>query len=741
MLKKHRGFLIFLFVAEAICLVIFACQAANMASNPETVDFVLDEMISDFGYYEDCWYIDEELLGMDQTVDFLRGPYMELAKGSYTLHIAYECESEQVFYAYAEDEEGTLVRASETKLNNQKNELNYRFNVLDDVENFEVVVTYDGTGEFSIYDIGLTANADWAMRKVVALTALFMMLDAFLLTQWTRQKMLVVLSLTGITVAASLPLLVKGLVRGDDIRFHLMRIDSIAEGLRYGQFPVKLNWLYLEGYGYPASVFYGDLLLYLPAVLRLCGFTIVGAYKIFVIFVNVCTAWLSYYCFEKMFRSRKIAAIVAFVYLVSNNHLEGLFIHAAVGQYSAPMFLPVVALAVYQLYTQNAKKRNSYCRWAIVLALGMSGLLATHILTTQITVFVLALICLILCKKTFQKDVLFAYFLAVGLTVLFSLHFLVPFTDYFLTVDVNVNSGTANAIPHIQQYGVPLKKIFTLWTISEDGFIYLGKETPGLLLILALIIAVITCFLRKATPEIWLITLFSLFVLFMSTTLFPWDAWADVSHLARFLAKAQFPSRYLVVAILFLTILFGMLLKQLNTRKVWLYSCLALSAAFCIAVSVFFTCTYAQDATIYYYYDTPQQKTISIGFGEEYLRTGASIYGLDGELKAEGLSTVEMVAREGTRMEIFCQAGETDGNVDIPMFHYKGYQALDEQGNRLQITDGNNQVMRLSIPAGYEGNVTVDFVQPWYWRAAQIISLLSWIGLAAYAIRRKKEIN
>jgi len=49
--------------------------------------------------------------------------------------------------------------------------------------------------------------------------------------------------------------------------------------------------------------------------------------------------------------------------------------------------------------------------------------------------------------------------------------------------------------------------------------------------------------------------------------------------------------------------------------------------------------------------------------------------------------------------------------------------------------------MRLSIPAGYEGNVTVDFVQPWYWRAAQIISLLSWIGLAAYAIRRKKEIN
>ena len=126
-----------------------------------------------------------------------------------------------------------------------------------------------------------------------------------------------VLWLVFIVALVCLPLAAPGIEGrwGQDLGFHLMRIEGIAEGLENGVFPVKMQGLWMEGYGYPVSVYYGDFLLYIPALLRLCGVPVVAAYKIFVALVNLGTGLLALYSFRKIFGDDRVALVCAAAYL------------------------------------------------------------------------------------------------------------------------------------------------------------------------------------------------------------------------------------------------------------------------------------------------------------------------------------------------------------------------------------------------------------------------------------------
>ena len=84
-------------------------------------------------------------------------------------------------------------------------------------------------------------------------------------------------------VFASLPVLRDFFVYGHDLAFHLTRIESIKDGLLSGQFPVRVDTAFLNGYGYISSMMYGEALLYIPALLRLCGVSMMASYQAFIV--------------------------------------------------------------------------------------------------------------------------------------------------------------------------------------------------------------------------------------------------------------------------------------------------------------------------------------------------------------------------------------------------------------------------------------------------------------------------
>lgn len=264
--------------------------------------------------------------------------------------------------------------------------------------------------------------------------------------------------------------------------------------------------------------------------------------------------------------------------------------------------------------------------------------------------------------------------------------------------------------------------------------------TPGAALMAAFIAAIALWVHRRETPAMRLVTVWSVCMLWMASNLFPWNGLAAHSTIGRLLSQIQFPWRYLGMASLLLAILLGQVQESTRAeeRRNWRMAALAL----CLCVPLGFVSSYCDGLGVqvdaYNAYDTAELDTSTMT-AVEYLRVGADADELSTDLQAENLLRAELISRSGSQIRASCRTGEVGGTLEVPMFHYKGYRAVDEAGRDYEITDGTNQVIRISLPAHFDGQLTVEFIEPWYWRAAEIISLLSWIALFALALRGRRE--
>lgn len=87
---------------------------------------------------------------------------------------------------------------------------------------------------------------------------------------------------------------------------------------------------------------------------------------------------------------------------------------------------------------------------------------------------------------------------------------------------------------------------------------------------------------------------------------------------------------------------------------------------------------------------------------------------------------------------------ENDGGeaaISLPIYNYGNYYAADESGAPFAITSGENMRIVLTIPAGYTGTIHVRYHAPGYWRAFEVlsaVSLLGVIGCGAFARRKRR---
>ena len=61
---------------------------------------------------------------------------------------------------------------------------------------------------------------------------------------------------------------------------------------------------------------------------------------------------------------------------------------------------------------------------------------------------------------------------------------------------------------------------------------------------------------------------------------------------------------------------------------------------------------------------------------------------------------------------------------------------LDESKEELLIAPGEQNRIRVIIPAGYNGTIKIRFCEPWYWRISELISV---IGVIMILICFKKN--
>lgn len=636
----------------------------------------------------------------------------------------------------------------------------YEMWLFEGTDSCQVVVSYGGKGNLQTGSLKVVETRGlWTMLLsagiffgvIVILVFAFYYYDKEYAV--SREKKNVIFFLLLISLVASIPYICGYTITGADLTYHLQRIEGVKDGLLGGQFPVRLEPRWVYDHGYANGIFYCNTFLYFPALLRILGFPVSVSYNLYCIILNMATAGISYYCFHRIFRRQSIGLMCSALYTLSVFRIYKLIITSAAGEGTAVTFIPLVFYGLYRVFAEDPKERGYRTAW-IPIMLGYAGLIQSHVLTCEITALVTVCFCAANLRKLFCKDTFLVLFKGAVGAVLVSLWYLVPFLDYYITQDVHIRNVSARTI---QSSGLYLAHLLLhFWPAGvhtpSDGNGMQDSHAVGIGMVLvgALILFCILWFsgvFRKSEPRRTFfakqVALIGVLLLFMSTDSFPWDRIQALHEVAASLVSSlQFPNRFLGWGTVCLVFLFGFCMGHFLEEGEKYSRWLGLAAVFAVSTSGMYLLDSVNSSQEYF--ELYNEESMGFGYisGAEYLIEGTDqgLLTFAGPTGGAGIEILEY-EKKPLGMNLRCvNSGDRESYVDLPLLMYKGYRAADgETGEKLSVSFGDNNVVRVSVPAHFDGEVRAGFESPVYWRISELVTFLSVAGLAVYGVKGYKS--
>lgn len=685
-------------------------------------------------------------------------PPLALKAGSYQVLVDYSTSQDGSFVSANTSQLGSLeFRYSSTALKPANPTAVLNVELSRSVTDFSVAVTCSDAGAINISSIIVVETGSYYKRifvYAILLCLIISLLAYFRRSDPTRQK--IILALTGIFMATCYPLYTDYLTVGHDLPFHLLRIEGIAEGLRTGAaIPIKIHPLWAKGYGYAVGVFYGDALLYFPAILRLMGFSIQSAYKIFVAVINLGTVIISYLCFQKMFQSKALGVLGSLLYSTALYRLIDTYTRAAVGEYTAMLFFPLVLCGFYFIFT-TANSKN-WIKYAILVSLGLTGLIQSHVLSCEITALLILLICLIMVRRVFHRYIFSSLALGAVLTALLNAGFIVPFLDYYTSSDLYINSErwTGGITDGFQARGLFPIQLFSLfqhsnggsWNTSAGVFDEMTAGTGIIFLVGISLFIYLSLFHQKECradknylPACLCCVLGGL-LLFMSTCYFPWDALVSLGDGAETLVNTlQFPWRLLAPAtilLVFATCFAISILRRVVDRGIFL-AVLSVSVLLAAVNIGWYLYDFSYTGHPYRVYSVSDLDTMSM-YSYEYLPADVDPDGItENRVIIENISNWDSYLKQNLVIQCNVATGNSRGYIDFPLNYYKYYICKTiSSKEHLDVSAGHNGMLRVTFPANFQDTIMITFAEPWFWRLSEGISLVTFLfcGIALFFMK------
>lgn len=519
-------------------------------------------------------------------------------------------------------------------------------------------------------------------------------------------------------------------IRGDDYFFHLLRIEDIKNGLSYGQFPVSImpESLYGYGYGYGNGLFYPDLLLYIAAIIRLFGVSLFNSYKIFMSICTLLATFTMYFSARRILKSNNKALYISIFYVFAQYKITDLYVRAAVGEYLAFIFLPIVILGVYELVCKDYKK------WYI-LTIGMSGIILSHLLSVFIVSIMCALLYILNIGKLIKepKRILYSILAAIT-TVLLTSYTLIPLLEQMISSKFSVQEVE----PFVYNKSTVFKELFTL----NDVMIY---SVGYILLFLSLIYIfvpfkkkhrfVTTCFIAGVIS----------FILTLKTPLLH-----AISNNISIYDNIQFAWRLNLIATPLLAIALGYAVDALMPKKINKTIVVILISIISI-IPLMTTVKYIKvnrlkniDLTNF-----SQKHSAEIGNGE-YMPEGAS----KNKLKKRGSIVTsndkqfkyDNYSKKGTLINLDYKVSKDGSYIELPLLYYKGYtfEITSKDGSEIengQVNHGKDMVVRVNLGNIKEGHLKVDYTGTTLMKVGDIVTIITLIFMIIYIIKRNRENN
>lgn len=736
--------------------------------------FVLFGIIGLFGKDREYYYSSEELLIEESTIINNSGKVIidetngqceiafksiSLPKGFYKVCLDYETELDLKHLCFVTDSSVgyKALRTNGETLFKGLRKTDFGVWLLEDSKDFTIRVRYGGEGNLIIKGVTVCeSNALSRMFLFVVIIGSCFLNTIVLLCIYdkkvgiAREKKTIGFALILISIIASLPGWTDYLLASGDLEYHLMRVEGIKDGILNGQFPVRIAPEWQNGYGYASSIFYGETLLYIPALFRLIGFSVHTSFKMFHILMNVSTVLISYFCFSKLFKDKKIGVICSALFSVSVYRIFKIYVAGSIGENLGMMCLPLIAYGFYKVFTGNVKEKHYKNAW-IPLTIGFTGIIQSHLLTGELVGFFTIILCAILWKKVIRKETFIVLSKVVIYSILLSFWFLIPFLDYMITGDFVIQHVSARTI---QYRGLYLAHLFLTYYIRggnflpyENGMKATDPYGVGITLTVTLLVWGVLLFLKKQKKleknyrTLGVISsIFALLSISMSLSNFPWDMIQGIGGICKTLVSSlQFPNRFLTISTISLTVLVGVVIKCLSFNKV-------LKNLYLGTMCILFLCCniYLLNDILFYasFYRLYNSRGMGTGYiaGAEYLPYGSDATLFTYRVPICDGAVIKNYKKDGLSISIQCENLGEETILDLPLLYYKGYQTIDcKTGEKLHTYAGNNNDVSVIIPKGYVGTLETKFISPVYWRIAEIISILTFGCMILIGVIKKKN--
>lgn len=670
-----------------------------------------------------------------------------LEQGNYYLNVNYQTEIEGCYITVSQNGK-ELYRYA---LSPSEGSVEADFYLEESAPSTLIEICFDSVGYIEITDIYI--KSDVPFHHNMRLAILFLWMTAFGLYLFQKKwestdhaEMLGIVIVIGLALVLSFVNFGSNAIyKADDLGYHLTRIEGIARGLKSGQFPVYIYPEMLDGNGY-LNVLYPSLFLYIPAMLRIMGVSLIVSYKAFLVLINIATALSMYYAMKTL-SDKRIANILASVlYLFLRYRLTNIYARGALGETLALIFLPIVIAGIYHLFWGNREK------WWM-LFLGMTGVINSHVLSAVLYT-IIAVMAMLICMR---KIVMEKRYKEIGITCLsvciLNASFIIPFLLYYYKNNLQITS--------LQQTYVDFAVNFThLFGILNQ---YTGEKIrdyslrfPIILLIGASILYCLTK--KKKDKGLQCLWYMGLVLLFLSSDFFPYQWISKIKILDTVFSYFQFPFRFIGVAAGIIIMVGSIWITELDFMKNYMKPV--------IISLIFFTIT---DTTIwnlqlpemmYKYRDikTSNADIVLTNSGNgfrywgsedidyefyptEYLPVGSNQVLTDYALSSQQGITVENYKKDGLKVQLeYCaQMQETDAWIDIPLLHYRGYKAVDENNQEVEIVTGDYGNIRILLQQdGEVHRIRIRFSKPFICWVAEFISVVGIIGIF-YVWKRPKK--
>ena len=745
--------LVHYFVLLLECFVIIAGVINFASAKTYTVNIPLEslELVSGITKENGDLYIDESYYESQ----FLGGPHITLEKGCYKLKINYKSYGAEG-YLYPCDVQASYnsLLTDEYVLDEYSDKLETYMYVEDEIYNFECKLFYNGKGSLSISSIEIERTNRIELRECVfcILFVLIIQMCYLIFYMWhiknkiSFEKKCVYLGLLFVWVLTSYPLFTDYLIGGHDFFFHLKRIEGIHQGLVSGQFPVRIQPGWWNGAGYATGVYYPDLFLYFPAMLRMLGINVQEAYRVFLMVLNAFTCIISYWSFNKIIRDSKIALIGTMIYTMSIYRMTCIYIRSAVGEVEAMAFLPLVIYGFYRIIYQSDEENDAKFEKAswIPLAIGMSGIVCSHIISLEFMVAFLILLCLLFARRLVVHKKWLLLVKAAVFTLLLNAWFIIPLIDYY-TDGHNISLPITSV--DIQKHGTFLGQLLMMFPSFSSGVkneyaidgVYM--EMPlglgiSVIVLLGMLVLLVSQY-GKSNEMLnagLKFALVGVIAIVFSLHSFPWNRICEIHPIVAKLATTiQYLWRYIWYAMIFLSvsgIITLSVLKSVDPRKM---SLLGIGIGIVSVVSVLFMNDTVMSSTKYIArVYTAENLTFSSDVMYLPIGSDSATYSSAVITASDESVVVGETYRNGMNIAIEVSSSE-ESLLTVPFVYYDGYQAKARTSDeKLNVVETSDKMVGVILPKGFEDVVEISFVGKWYWRFAEAVSILTLVSLLLY---------